>query len=144
MSENPTPNEAAECSVVLALEPLVRRRLAVQFLIVSVVSALIYALVDEYLLGKQIAGVPTLFTSVGLSLIAAVLTRDRILAPLCSFGGIISGCLVAAVVSGTRYAQLSFALPFALVLSIPGILTVFLSHWLKKRKLERELRNRQD
>ena len=66
-----------------------------------------------------------------VSVFTAIITRDILFAPLCCFGGVMSGVILAAIMKDWRYVALEITVPIAFVVSIPAFLIALV---LSRRK----------
>ena len=55
-----------------------------------------------------------------VSILTAITTRDIFFSPLCCFGGMMSGVLLAALMNDWEYVSLPVTIPISLVASIPA------------------------
>ena len=117
--------QTLDCSTVAGeqcYEPTPRRRrLAAHLLGTSAALALGYTYIDEVVLRTSFGTWPTLIGTSILAIVAAVLTRDVLLAPLCCFGATMAADFLAAVVRSVAYAQIPICLKLALAFSLPAL-----------------------
>ena len=114
-------------------KPTVRRRLACGMLLASIAGSLAYTFIDEVVLKTSEGAWPMLFATAGIAVIASVLTRDWLVAPLCCFCGTMSGGLLAGIVRSWSYAQLHICIPLALGFSVPSLIIALGMFWYAKR-----------
>lgn len=109
------------------------RSLAWIFVGFSVACAVTFTYVDEIVLKTKYGAWPTVFFSAGLSIIAAVVTRECWIAPLCCFLGTMAADLLAGVLVSWPYAQVYQCIPISLGFSVPALIVAALLRVYWKR-----------
>lgn len=86
-----------------------------------------YALTTDLL--TPAPGIVLIVATGMVSVATAIITRDRLFAPLCCFGGMMSGITLAAAMKDWEYVTLELTLPMTIVVSLPA--------WLIAWRLDR-------
>lgn len=108
------------------------RALAWIFVGFSVACAVSFTYVDEIVAKTKYGAWPTVFSTAALSIVAAVVTRECWIAPLCCFLGTMAGDLLAGVLVNWPYAQVYFCVPIALGFSVPALIVAALLRYYRR------------
>lgn len=103
-----------------------RRHLALGFLVFSIVLALGYTFIDEVVIGPIYRAWPMLLGTAVISVVAAFVTNDVIVSPLCCFAATMAGDVEAALIQNWSYAQPLICLPLAAGFSLPAVIVAVL------------------
>ena len=110
------------------LKPPVNRRLAIVMLTVSLIAALLFVVTTETL-WRGLVPAPGLFLLAGgclISIIAAFITRDVLIAPLCCFAATAAADILVALIRDWSYAEPKLMFLFACGGSIPALIIALL------------------
>ncbi|WP_161604303.1 hypothetical protein [Roseiconus nitratireducens] len=110
------------------------RGLALCFLAASVVFSLTYTWVDEVTAKTSNGAWPMLFITCFFAVLAGFSTRDRIIAPLTCFAGVMSGDVLAGLIRGWAYAQLHLCVPLATAFSVPALASAIIAHMMERKR----------
>jgi hypothetical protein len=109
-------------------KPPFNRPLAIVMLTLSVIAALLFVVSTESV-WRNLVPAPGLFLLVGtclISILAAFITRDVLIAPLCCFAATAAGDILVALIRDWAYAEPKIMLLLALGASIPALIIAVL------------------
>ena len=89
-------------------------------LVVTVGIAMIYAFCDQVVNRTGFGPMPLIVGAVGMSILSAIVTRERFLAPLTCLLPSIAAGLVVVYGRGWGYADMHFFVPFFMAASVPA------------------------
>lgn len=118
--------------------PEVKRLTAFVLAFVSVAGSMLYVYVTVSGLGNANPW-PMVIGATIISLISAVWTRDRLIAPLTCIAAIMSGASVAGSIRGWGYADMPRSLGIGAGCSVPAILLAVFVYWRRKEQLRTEV-----
>ncbi|MEL6894655.1 MAG: hypothetical protein AAFP90_00940 [Planctomycetota bacterium] len=135
--ENPYASPAAIDEPVVIIRPddvLVRRGMALTILATAVISAVVFVIFNQYYKYIFQEGFVLLGGGIVFSVLSAVLTRDRLIAPLTCFLAVMSGDMVVAMIVSWVYAQAGLCALLALLASLPACVVACLSRYIMQRR----------
>lgn len=106
--------------------PIIRRGRSLTILGASIAGAVIYTFMDEVIVRTAVGAWPMLFTTCVVSILASILTRDWMIAPLCCFAAVLAGDLLQQLYEVGPMENMGICIPMAAGFSIPSLVIGYL------------------